>query len=325
MNKRGSYYSQLVRGTALQVISNAVAKFGFNIEFIPVKDVSDSSQYAKGVDKTLMRQKELINSFILSEGTESEKILRDKFKMEMDKTIVCLYNTTGLTLAETNYMNDRSKPHKYLREVKALVGYRYAKVDGTNTNTNILSTETMIPDYSEVFENGVEFADEVIKVEAGADLSKLKDIKKEKAGLILVRILKDIVRAKFSVDISFIVASENLLHNLQFILLKNLYTSSDQTEQTISLKYNIDGIDSNEIKQEYSYTLSELSGFGTVGSDNKSKLYTLGLTINDIQGTLLSDYNLYEPVKELVTYPISYTLKIGTTPSRNDTFKWYLY
>lgn len=309
----GTSYARLVKGTALAIISRAVEKSGMELEFKAVKNISDPSEYGKGLDKSLHRVPSLIQEVIKSEGTDNQAKMEETLKKKIDKTVICLYRPTAMIRKPYDATIDRSQPQVDKADVKALIGYTYAKVDMGDLEE--LEDDGLIPDYTDIFPTAVKISDTMYPLQDSHKLPVEQD--KEDKGYTLCEVLKDFVNVSFSVEIGFITASEEVLHRLQFLLLKNLYENEGNLEQTGYIEYEKLSKSSNaKVTRKYQYTPTELSGLETLSDSNKGKLYGLNVTLENIQTELFSDYTLYNPIDPSDYNPVSINLQIGIKDSQ---------
>lgn len=307
----GTNYSQLVKGSAIAVISRAIEKTGLNVEFKSVKNISDPTEYGKGIDKTLMRKPSLIQDVINSEGSENQKDMENLLKKEIEKTVICLYRPSTMVRRPYDKNSDRSKPQIDTTDVKGILGYVYAQLE--QEQDEIIWSDT--PQFEDLFIGSSKIFDKIYPVQDNGMLPY--DQEKEDAGYKMCEVLKDYVNVEFSVEFGFLVASEKLLHRLQFLLLKNLYENEGGIEQSTVIEYESL---SKEIKSKVydscSYIPADLSALETLGDSNSSKLYGLNVTIESIKARLYSDYTIFNPIDPDKHLPTSINLQIGIKPKQ---------
>lgn len=307
----GTNYSQLVKGSAIAIISRAIEKTGLNVEFKAVKNISDPTEYGKGVDKTLMRKPSLIQDVINSEGTDNQKDMEKLLKSEIDKTVICLYRPSTMIRRPYDKNNDRSRPQIDTADVKGLLGYVYAQLE--QEQDEVVWGD--VPQFEEVFQDGVKILDKLYPAQTNGMLPY--DEEKENAGLKMCEVLKDYVNVEFSVEFGFLVASEKLLHRLQFLLLKNLYEHEGNLEQKTVIEYaSLSKEITAKVYDSCSYIPADLSGLETLGDSNSSKLYGLNVTIESIKARLYSDYTIFNPIDPDKHLPTSINLQIGIRPKQ---------
>ena len=298
---KGTYYSQLVNKSALQPIRDILEKYGYHVEFVSTKDTDSKENYGKGLDNNLKRDRDFL------EGVVNSSIVKKAFKDRVRKTIVVLYNVGAMNLADPSQgIHIRHQASLRTKRVKYLVGQQYAQLSGA-----LSDPQEVVKDYVEIFPDGVEIAQIEKNIKVAEDLTAVIDSAMEAKGYELVDVLKDMLYVSFSVQINILTIDEATLHNIQFILLKELYDTTDSSiSKNIEIEYTFDKV-KTPVTRIATYTLSQLEGVQSIGV-NQNGMYHIGFSFDTIKAELFSDYSLLIPHKP--KGGITAVTKVGIIP-----------
>lgn len=303
--EKGSFYSQLVEKTALQIISNILTKYGFEVEFLITKDLSNRKSFGVGVDQSLMRDKNFLNEVIALNTTG----IKEKFRDRVEKTVVCLYNVGAMNIPPErgNHLTQKRVEQNLDMNTKYLVGYKYVKL----TDSIPTPVSGLIPDYTDIFPDGQELKTYTLPpMPSGSTIESYKDLSLETQGYTLMDVLKDAVIVAFEVEMNILTVSEKVLHLIQFILLRELYTLASDSVQSLAIEYTFPNIPQSIIR-EATYSVSTVGGMDSLGETKGDGLFAVGVTFSDIRAELFSDYSLLRVHDVSDDFPVSPILKVG--------------